>query len=122
MPDALIIREAIKRERLPVDVYIAADGEQALEFFRRAKSDGAAPVPHALMLDLNLPKIDGFEVLRSLRADPQFQDIPTLIVTSSDSPADREEAAKLGAGYFRKPVTYGQFLHVGAVIKALLHL
>jgi chemotaxis family two-component system response regulator Rcp1 len=121
LPDALIVREAIKREKLPVEVFIAPDGEKALEFFRRAGSDEASPTPQALLLDLNLPKVDGLEVLRALRAIPRFKDIPVLVVTSSDSPEDREDAARLGARYFRKPVTYGEFLRIGGVIRQLLN-
>ena len=120
LPDAIIVREAIRKEKLPVDVYIAADGEKALEFFQRAESDATAPAPSALLLDLNLPKVDGFEVLRAVRASPQFKELPILVVTSSDSPDDRSEAARLGAGYFRKPVTYAEFLKIGTSIRALL--
>lgn len=120
MPDVIIVREAIKKEKLPVEVHIAADGEKALEFFRRAESDAAAPAPSALLLDLNLPKVEGFEVLRAIRASRQFKEIPVLVMTSSDSPADRNEAARLGAVYFRKPVTYAEFLKIGSSIRALL--
>ena len=119
LPDAIIVREAIKKEKLPVEVHIAADGEKALEFFQRAESDATAPAPSALLLDLNLPKVDGFEVLRAVRASRQFKELPILVVTSSDSPADRNEAARLGAGYFRKPVTYAEFLKIGESIRAL---
>jgi len=120
LPDAIIVREAIKKEKLPVEVYIAADGQKALEFFQRAESDARAPTPCALLLDLNLPKVDGFEVLHAVRASRQFKEIPILVMTSSDSPADRNEAARLGAGYFRKPVTYAEFLKIGASIRELL--
>ena len=120
LPDAIIVREAIKKEKLPVEVFIAADGEKALEFFQRAESDATAPAPSALLLDLNLPKVDGFEVLRAIRASRQFKELPILIVTSSDSPSDRSEAARLGAGYFRKPVTYAEFLKIGVSIRELL--
>jgi CheY-like chemotaxis protein len=120
LPDALIVREAIKKERLPVEVHVASDGEQALKFIQAAESDPDAPCPHVLLLDLNLPKVDGFEILRAVRASDKFKDIPVLVVTSSDSPGDRSEAAKLGAGYFRKPITYVDYLKIGGIVRLLL--
>jgi CheY-like chemotaxis protein len=120
LPDALIIREAIKKEKLPVLVHIVADGERALEFIMAAETDSAALCPHFLLLDLNLPKVDGIEVLRAIRATEKFRQIPVLVVTSSDSPADLQEVAKLGAGYFRKPVTYLEFVKIGPFLKSFL--
>jgi two-component system, chemotaxis family, response regulator Rcp1 len=119
-PDALLVREAIRKENLPLEVSIVADGEQALEFIERAEKDPAAPTFHALILDLNLPKIDGFEILRRIRASEKYRNVPVLIVTSSDSPADRSEGASLGAGYFRKPPDYAEFLKIGATLKRFL--
>jgi DNA-binding response OmpR family regulator len=120
LPDALLVREAIKAEKLPVDVHMAPDGERAVDFIARAEQDPDAPCPDILLLDLNLPKIDGFEVLRRIRASEKCKNIPVLIVTSSDSPADRSEAARLGAGYFRKPPNYEQFMKVGSVLRRFL--
>jgi DNA-binding response OmpR family regulator len=116
----LLVREAIRMENLPLEVQIAPDGERALEIIVRAENDADAPRPHILLLDLNLPKIDGFELLRRIRASNKFKDIPVVIVTSSDSPADRSEAARLGARYFRKPVTYDEFVKIGGFLRQLL--
>ena len=107
-------------ENLPLNVYLVPDGERALDFIAQAEKDAAAPVPHLLLLDLNLPKIDGLEVLRKIRASDKFNRIPVLIVTSSDSPADRNGAASLGAGYFRKPVTYDEFAKIGGILRQFL--
>ncbi len=120
LPDALIIRESIKKERLPVKIQIVPDGERALELISRAENEEEAMRPHAFLLDLNLPKVDGFEVLRAIRASATLKDMPVLVVTSSDSPADRGEVARLGAGYFRKPVTYADFVKIGAFVKVFL--
>jgi DNA-binding response OmpR family regulator len=120
LPDALLVREAIRMENLPLQVHLAADGEQAIEFIARAERDTEAPCPHFLLLDLNLPKVDGFDVLRRLRASDRCKAIPVLIISSSDSPADRSRAASLGAGYFRKPPSYDEFLKLGAVLRQLL--
>ena len=107
-------------EDLPLDVHMATDGQQAIEFIAQAERDPDAPCPHFLLLDINLPKADGFEVLRRLRASERCKTIPVVVISSSDSPADRSQAAQLGAGYFRKPPSYEEFLKVGAVLKQLL--
>jgi CheY-like chemotaxis protein len=120
LPDALLVREAIKKEGLPLEVYMVADGEQALAFMEQAEKDPDAPSPHVLLLDLNLPKVDGIELLRKIRAGEKFRDLPVLVVTSSDSPSDRSESARLGAGYFRKPPVYSEFLKIGAALRRFM--
>ena len=107
-------------ENLPLEIYIAADGERAIEFIAAAETDPNAPCPDVLLLDLNLPKIEGMEVLRRIRASGKCKDVPVLIVTSSDSQADRKLAKQLGAGYFRKPVTYDEFVKIGSVLRDFL--
>ncbi len=119
-PDVLIVREAIRLENLPLDIHVASDGEQAIQFIARADADPQAPRPHLLLLDLNLPRRDGFEVLQRLRASERCRDIPVLVMTSSNSPKDLNQAAALGAGYFRKPPSYDEFMQLGAVLKQLL--
>ncbi len=120
LPDALLVREAIRAEDLPIEVHLAQDGPQALEFIARAEQDPDAPCPQVLLLDLNLPMVDGFEVLRRLRASPRFGALPVLIMTSSDAASDRSLAAQLGAAYFRKSPSYSEFLTLGGVLKQLL--
>jgi CheY-like chemotaxis protein len=120
LPDALVIRDAIRKENLPIAIHIAPDGEQAIEFIKAAETSEEAPRPQVLLLDLNLPKLDGFEVLRAIRANETFKDIPVIVVTSSDSPGDRNEVARLGASYFRKPVTYPEFVKIGSFLRSFL--
>lgn len=120
LPDALLVREAIKIEGLPLEVFIVPDGEQAIDFMAKAGKDPNAPCPHLVLLDLNLPRIDGFEVLRHLRTSETFRDLPVVVITSSDSPADRREAARLGADYFRKPVSYDEFIGIGTFLRQFL--
>jgi len=107
-------------ENLPFDVHLAADGQQAIDFIARAEEDPDASPLDGVVLDLNLPKCDGFEVLRRLRASTRFKSIPVLIVTSSDAPGDLSQAAALGAGYFRKPPSYDEFLKLGGVLRRML--
>jgi DNA-binding response OmpR family regulator len=114
------VREAVRIHDLPLNIYSASDGQQAIEFIAKAEEDDTAPCPHLLLLDLNLPKVDGFEVLRRLRESKRLSAIPVLIVSSSDSPGDRGAAAALGAGYFRKTTSYEEFLELGAVLRKLL--
>jgi CheY-like chemotaxis protein len=120
VPDVLLVEEAIRAENLPIDVHVAADGQKAIEFIERAEQDANAPCPHFLLLDLNLPKKDGFEVLRRLRASAKCRAVPVVVITSSDSPADVSQVAELGAGYFRKPPSYDEFLKLGQVLKQRL--
>jgi two-component system response regulator len=119
-PDALLVKEAIRLENLPVDVHVASDGEQAIEFMEAGQNDPARPFPHFLLLDLNLPKVDGLEVLRRLRAQDRGKNLPVLVVTSSDSPTDRNETARLGASFFRKPYSYDEYMRIGAVVRRFL--
>ncbi len=115
-----MVREAIRLENLPIELHIASDGQRAIEFIAHSEKDPDSPCPHLLLLDINLPKVDGFEVLRRLRASDRCKKVPVLMISSSDSPSDRSQAAALGAGYFRKPPSYDEFLKLGAVLKKLL--
>lgn len=120
LPDALLVREAVRLENLPLEIHVVPDGQQAMDFIAQAETDVKAPIPHILLVDINLPKADGFEVLRRLRASEKFKNIPVVVVSSSDSPGDRGQAAQLGAGYFRKPPSYDEYLKLGRVLKALV--
>ena len=120
LADALLVREAIRVEKLPLEVYAAVDGEAAITFIEKAEKDPKAPAPDAVVLDINLPKIDGFEVLRRIRASERFKDLPVIILTSSDSPADLNESSRIGNGYFRKRPDYDEFLKIGPAIRDLL--
>src|SRR5579862_2591979 len=120
LPDALMVREAILGENLPVQVNVMPDGERLIDYLTKAGMDPDVPLPNIIMLDLNLPKIHGLDVLRRIRAWDNYKDIPVLIITSSDAATDRGEALRLGAGYFRKPPNYEQFLKLGGMLKQFL--
>lgn len=97
------------------------DGEKACEFIDKVESDPNAGCPEFLLLDLNLPKRSGKEVLQHARRSGKCKHIPVLVITSSDLPKDRAELSALGANrYFRKPASYEQFLKVGEILKELL--
>jgi len=121
LADTYLVREAIRAENLPLDVQVASDGERAMNFFVEAETTPGRAIPDIVLLDLNLPKRDGFEILQRLRASASLQSLPVVIFTSSDSPDDRKRAAELGATYFRKPANYEDFLKLGGVLKTVLH-
>ena len=117
LPDALIVREVVADQRLAFDIHHVSDGAQAVEFLSRAERDPLAPGADLVLLDLNLPKMDGFEVLRHIRASGKHAHVPVIIVTSSDSPQDKQKAADMASGYFRKPTDYFEYLKLGEVLK-----
>jgi len=119
--DVLIVEESISLYGLPLVLHVVDDGQKAFDFIRRAETDPEAPSPQLLLLDLNLPKRSGREILQRIRQSPKFKDIPVMIITSSDSPKDRKEIAQLGANfYFHKPSSYDEFLKVGGAVKELI--
>ena len=120
LADALLVREAIGMEGLQLELHNAVDGEKAIAFVERAEKDPNGAPLDAVLLDLNLPKVDGFDVLRRIRASERLKNVPVIILSSSDSMSDRREGARLGAGYFRKRPDYQEFLKVGQVIRRLL--
>lgn len=109
--EALTIR-ALKKNKLLNEVFVAHDGTEALEFlFGDGHGSGSSGrLPELVLLDLNLPKINGLEVLRRIRADERTRMLPVVILTTSDEERDRVESYKLGANsYIRKPVDFEQF-------------
>jgi CheY-like chemotaxis protein len=119
--DVLLVEEAIDRYELPVELHIVDDGAKAIEFIERAETDPSAPCPEVMLLDLNLPKRSGKEVLQRVRQSEKLNAIPVLVVTSSDAIRDRQELAASGAtSYFRKPASYEGFLKVGEILGTLL--
>jgi chemotaxis family two-component system response regulator Rcp1 len=118
--DFFLIREAISAAGVNATLRVVTDGEQALQFLRNA-SDGGESCPDLILLDLNIPKKDGTEVLRQLRGNGVCKDALVLVVTSSDSMRDRESVNALGiSGYFRKPSVFVEFMELGAIVKSLL--
>lgn len=106
---------------LNVDLHFAQDGEKALRFFQELDRDDSLPVPTLVIIDINLPKKHGGEVLEEMRRTRRSANALVLVVTSSDSAQDRETMTRLGAnGYFRKPSQYEEFMKLGQIVKILL--
>lgn len=110
--EALTLR-AFRKNNITNEVVVARDGAEALDylFASGGYSNREAVLPQIVILDLKLPKIDGLEVLRRLRAAPQTKLLPVVILTSSNEERDRLESYGLGANsYVRKPVDFAQFV------------
>lgn len=119
--DVFLIQDALSAHGLAVDLQVMEDGEQAVVFVDRLDADPSMACPRLFILDVNLPKVSGFEVLARLRRSARCNEIPVLVVTSSDAERDRARIASLGASaYFRKPSGYEAFLKIGEVIRQLL--
>jgi two-component system response regulator len=103
---------ALKKSHIANEVVVARDGEEALDYlFATGPHEGSTFIPAVILLDLKLPKIDGLEVLRRLRAHERTRHIPVVILTSSKEQEDVVEGYSLGANsYVRKPVDFDQFL------------
>lgn len=111
--DALLSQEALKRAKVRNRVHIVNDGVEAMEFLRRQGAFPEAPRPDLVLLDLNLPNMDGREVLEAMKADPVLKTIPVVVVTSSAAEQDIVRTYDLNANaYVTKPVDLQQFLHV----------
>jgi DNA-binding response OmpR family regulator len=123
LADVTLIRMAMKKAGISAVIQVVDDGEEAVRLFEKADLDSTVPCPDLVILDLNLPRFKGSEVLRRLRASARCANVPVLVVTSSDSSDDREQMNKLGAnGYFRKPSELSEFMKLGQVARGLLKL
>jgi two-component system response regulator len=108
--DEMLIRRVFQKNNLANEIIVAHDGAEALECLLGADSPSARFIPQVILLDLKLPKIDGLEVLRRLRADDRTRHLPVVILTSSDEDKDIIQSYRLGANsYVRKPVDFNEF-------------
>lgn len=118
--DAHLIRMALRREDFPHRLHVCTDGEQALDWLARRGPYADAPRPDLIVLDLNLPRYDGREILMRLHGNHDLSHVPVAVFTSSDSPRDVEECTRFGAArYVTKPNDLQAFLGVGAILKEL---
>jgi chemotaxis family two-component system response regulator Rcp1 len=111
--DARLTREALRDAKVRNNLHVAPDGVEALAFLRRQGKHATAPKPDLILLDLNLPKKDGREVLEEVKGDEQLRHIPIVILTTSQAERDIAESYRLRANaYVTKPVDLEQFLKV----------
>jgi CheY-like chemotaxis protein len=119
--DVYLIEQALREHGVAFNLEVAADGKQALAFLQGGAHVSEASRPALILLDLNLPMHDGTEVLRAVRQAPLLSSVPVVVLTSSDSPRDRQLAMQSGATcYFKKPSSLQEFMAIGATLKELL--
>ena len=108
--DVRLTQEAFRDANLDIRLHVAADGVEAMAFLRREDPYEQSPRPDFILLDLNLPRMDGREVLALIKADALLRAIPTVILTTSESEADIEKSYQLQANcYLSKPVQLEAF-------------
>lgn len=119
--DVFLVKEAIADRGLQVELEVMTDGAEATAFIARIDADPNVPRPDLFLLDLNLPRTTGLEVLGRVRRSQRCASVPVLIMTSSSAERDRATTAALGAtAYFCKPSGYEAFLRIGDLIQTLL--
>lgn len=116
--DVYLVKEALREHAVDVRLSVLTRGDEAMRYFGSSADE---PAPALVLLDLNLPQHPGTDILARIRSNPDYAETPVVILTSSDSPRDRLETARLGAdGYFRKPLDLVAFMEIGALVKGIL--
>ncbi len=112
--DVMNVRRAFDRNRITNPLYVAGDGIEGLRMLR----SGEVPVGRRIvLLDLNMPKMNGIEFLREMRSDPELHLTPVVVLTTSNDERDKIDAYNLNvAGYLLKPVTFINFVEVMAAL------
>jgi len=112
--DVMNVRRAFERNRIANPLFVATDGVEALGMLR---SGAVPPQRRIILLDLNMPRMSGIELLRELRQDPDLQYTPVVVLTTSNDERDKIEAYNLNvAGYLLKPVTFVNFVELMAAL------
>jgi CheY-like chemotaxis protein len=110
---AELVQRSLHKERVQNTLDRVKDGAAAISYLRNEPPYEDAHRPDVVLLDLKLPKVDGHEVLRIIKADPAMQSIPVVVLTTSDAEADREQAYALNANsYLVKPIDFDQFRRI----------
>jgi two-component system, chemotaxis family, response regulator Rcp1 len=116
--DVRLTKEALKDARVGNNLHVTMDGVEALAFLRKQGKHSAAPLPDLILLDLNLPKKNGREVLEEIKKEDALRHIPVVILTTSQAEQDVVESYRLRANaYVTKPVDLDQFLKVVSSIE-----
>jgi len=117
LTDVMFLRRALREQGVNVETVVVNDGDKAIEYLQNCDD---RQIPHLVVIDINLPKRDGIEVLLNCRFRPRLVETKTLIFTSSDEPCDHNRSNMLGAdAYLRKPTQLDDF---GAVVSTIRNL
>ncbi|HYP07250.1 MAG TPA: response regulator [Bryobacteraceae bacterium] len=119
--DVYLLREAFGLQGEQVEMIVVTDGEQALDFVQKQGNFANSETPDLVVLDLNLPKSEGSDVLRCIRGREEYKGVPVVVLTSSDSPRDRKTIESLGASCFiTKPSDLDSFLALGRTLMGFI--
>ena len=119
--DVFVVTEVLKQCPFRVELHVATNGEEAISFLQRLEADPAAPRPGLVLLDLNLPRVSGTEVLTHIRQRSQCAQVPVVIMSSSELPRDLTAGQQLGANaYFHKPGDYTAYMELGEIVRQLV--
>lgn len=111
--DVRLTQEAFREARMPIKINVAMDGEEAIAYLRRQAPYELATRPDLILLDLNIPKKDGREVLAEIKADPLLHDIPVVVLTTSNAEQDIQKTYNLEVNaYINKPVDFDRFFEI----------
>lgn len=111
--DVRLTQEAFKEAKFLNNLYVTSDGLETMDFLRKQGKYEKMPLPDLILLDLNMPRMDGREVLSQVKSDPKLKHIPIIILTTSDSESDIINSYELHANcYITKPVDLDKFLVV----------
>ena len=120
--DCLLTEKALRRADITCPLYVVHDGAELLDYLKRRgdyTDPEAAPRPSLILLDLNMPKVNGTEVLEQLRDEPELCRIPVLVLTTSDEERDIASSYALGANaYMVKPSAFDEMVSVAEIVKA----
>ena len=117
--DVMLVRHALRQQSMEFELFVVDDGDKIRSFLNNAETHH--PGPDVLLLDLNLPRVEGPDMFRLLRDHPCCCDAPLIVITSSDSPRDRAWTEQFRvAHFFRKPSDYDAFMKLGEVVRAVL--
>jgi CheY-like chemotaxis protein len=108
--DVMNVQRELRKQNITVPLVHARNGREALNLLRGENGETRIDRPSLVMLDLNMPRLNGLELLKILRADPEFTDLNVFVMTTSDLDVDRSGASELGiSGYIIKPLTFDSF-------------
>ena len=111
--DVRLTKEALKDAKVLNEIYVAKDGVEAMEFLNKKGQFAEAPIPDMILLDLNLPRKDGREVLAEIKKDPKLKHIPVIVLTTSKADEDIIKTYNLHANaYITKPVDLNRFVEI----------